>query len=63
MILKQKDSYERMKYNLISENGDEKRQNVKLNSIKLKKKNSIKFFFGLFFVYIRDGYKHVRNKK
>ena len=24
MILKQKDSYERMKYNLISENGDEK---------------------------------------
>ena len=34
MILKEKDSYERMKYKLITENGDEKRQNVKLSSIK-----------------------------
>ena len=33
MILKEKDRYERMKYNLISENGDEKQDNVKLSSI------------------------------
>ena len=35
MILKEKDKYERMKYNLISENGD-----VKISSIKLKKKKN-----------------------
>ena len=34
MILKEKDRYERMKYNLISENGDEKQEDVKLSSIK-----------------------------
>ena len=34
MILKEKDKYEKMKYNLISENGDEKQQIVKLSSIK-----------------------------
>ena len=34
MILKEKDRYERMKYNLISENGDEKQEIVKLSSIK-----------------------------
>ena len=34
MILKEKDKYERMKYNLISENGDEKQEIVKLSSIK-----------------------------
>ena len=33
MILNEKDKYERMKYNLISENGDEKQENVKLSSI------------------------------
>ena len=33
MILKEKDRYERMKYNLISENGDEKQEIVKLNNI------------------------------
>ena len=33
-ILKEKDSCERMKYNLITENGDEKQDNVKLSSIK-----------------------------
>ena len=44
-ILNEKDNYERMKYNLISENGDEKQENVKLSSIKLKKINDIKFFF------------------
>ena len=33
MILNEKDKYERMKYNLISENGDEKQENVKLNNI------------------------------
>ena len=34
MILKEKYKYERMKYNLISENGDEKQEIVKLSSIK-----------------------------
>ena len=38
MILKEKDRYERMKYNLISENGDEKQETIKLSSIKIKKK-------------------------
>ena len=33
MILKEKDRYERMKYNLISENGDEKQETTKLSSI------------------------------
>ena len=33
-ILKEKDKYEKMKYNLISENGDEKQEIVKLSSIK-----------------------------
>ena len=32
-VLNEKDKYERMKYNLISENGDEKQKNVKLSSI------------------------------
>ena len=34
MILKEKDKYERMKYYLISENGDEKQQIAKLSSTK-----------------------------
>ena len=34
MILKEKDRYERMKYNLIGESGDEKQENIKLGSIK-----------------------------
>ena len=34
MILNEKDKYERMKYNLISENGDEKQETIKLSSIK-----------------------------
>ena len=34
MILKEKDKYERMKYNLKSENGDEKQEIVKISSIK-----------------------------
>ena len=33
MILKEKDRYEKMKYNLISENGDEKQETTKLSSI------------------------------
>ena len=33
MILKEKDKYEKMKYNLISENEDEKQETVKLSSI------------------------------
>ena len=34
MILKEKDRYEKIKYNLISENGDEKQETIKLSSIK-----------------------------
>ena len=34
MILKEKDTYEKMKYNLISENEDEKHEIVKISSIK-----------------------------
>ena len=34
MILKEKDKYERMKYKLISENGDKKQEIVKISSIK-----------------------------
>ena len=34
MILKEKDRYEKMKYNLISENGDEKQETIKISSIK-----------------------------
>ena len=33
MIFNEKDKYERKKYNLISENGDEKQENVKTSSI------------------------------
>ena len=33
MILNEKDKYEKMKYNLISENGDEKQEIVKLSSM------------------------------
>ena len=34
MILNEKDNYETIKYNLITENGDEKQKIVKLSSIK-----------------------------
>ena len=34
MTLKEKYRYEKMKYNLISENGDEKQEIVKISSIK-----------------------------
>ena len=34
IILKEKEKHEKMKYNLISENGDKKQEIVKLNSIK-----------------------------
>ena len=34
MILKEKDKYKKMKYNLISENEDEKQEIVKISSIK-----------------------------
>ena len=34
MILKEKDRYEKMKYNLITKNGDEKQEIVKISSIK-----------------------------
>ena len=61
MILKEKDKYEKMKYNLMSENGDEKQEIVKTKQYKIKKINAIIFF--LFFLYIRDRFKHVRNNK
>ena len=62
MILKEKDKYERMKYNLISENADEKQEIVKISGIKYKKISDIKHFF-LSFLYIKDGFKRVRNNK
>ena len=34
IILKEKDRYEKMKYNLTSENGNEKQEIVKISSIK-----------------------------
>ena len=34
MILNEKDRYEKMKYNLISEDGDEKQEIVKMSSTK-----------------------------
>ena len=34
MILKEKDRYEKMKYNLINENGNEKQETTKTSSIK-----------------------------
>ena len=42
MILKEKDRYEKTKYNLISENGDEKQEIVKISSIKSKTISDIK---------------------
>ena len=63
MILKEKGKYERVKYNLITENGDEKQEIVKISSIKLKKIGHMKKIFFSFFLYIRDGFKHVWNNK
>ena len=64
MILKEKRRHERMKCNLISENGDKKARNFKIKQYKIKKINDIKnFLIFLFFLYIKDGYKHVRNNK
>ena len=34
MILKEKDKYKKMKYNLISENGDEKQETIKISNVK-----------------------------
>ena len=48
MILKEKDKYEKMKYNLISENRDEKQEIVKISSIKLKKINGIYIYIYFF---------------
>ena len=33
MVLSEKDKYERIKYNLISENGDEKQETIKISNI------------------------------
>ena len=38
MILNEKDRYEKMKYDLISENGNEKQEIVKISSINQKNK-------------------------
>ena len=51
MILKEKDRYERMKYKLISENGDEKQETIKLCSIWSKNKSYI-FFDIYIYIYI-----------
>ena len=59
MILNEKDRYEKMKYNLISENGDGKQEIVEISSIILKKIDHIKKFYFLFFLYIRAKFKHV----
>ena len=54
MILKEKDRYEKMKYNLLSENGDEKQKNYKIKQYKIKKKiNDIKSFFCFSPIYKR----------
>ena len=50
MILNEKDEYEKMKYNLISENRDEKQETTKLSSIESKNKRYKKIFF-YFFIY------------
>ena len=42
MILKEKDKYEKIKYNLIIENGDEKQEIVKVSSIKTKRNKPYK---------------------
>ena len=47
MILNEKDKYEEMKYNLISENGDENQETTKLSSIWSKNK-----WYNFFLVYI-----------
>ena len=52
MILKEKDKYEKMKYNLISENGDEKQKNYKIRQYIIKKVNDVKKFY-LFYIYKR----------
>ena len=52
MILKEKHRYEKMKYNLINENGDEKQEIVKIRSIKLKKIGHVKKNFFFYFSYI-----------
>ena len=36
-VLNEKDKYEKMKYNLISENGDEKQENYKIKQYLIKK--------------------------
>ena len=51
MILKEKDKYEKMKCNLISENRDEKQEIVKISSIKLKKINGI-YIYIFFFSFL-----------
>ena len=50
MILKEKDKYEKMKYNLISENRDEKTRNCKNKQYKIKKNQCYNFFFYLSYI-------------
>ena len=48
-ILNKKDKHERMKYNLIFKNGDEKQKKCKIKQYKIKKINAI-----IFFSYIKE---------
>ena len=58
MILNEKDKYEKMKYNLISENGDEKQETTKLSSIWSKNKWYKKHIYICIYIY-----KNVRDNK
>ena len=59
-ILNEKDKYEKMKYNLISENEDKKQKNYKIKQYMTKKnKCYTKFNFFIFFIF--PIYKNVRD--
>ena len=59
-ILNDKDKYEKMKYNLISENEDKKQKKYKTKQYMIKKINAIKKFFFVFF-FIFPIYKNVTD--
>ena len=60
-ILNEKDKYERMKYNLISKNGDEKQKKYKIEEYIIKKINVIKkiYFFSPIYKNVRDNKKEL----
>ena len=51
-ISNEKDEHEKMKYNLISENENEKQKTKKLSSIKINRSKKINAIKKLFFLYI-----------